>query len=138
MESCKSGSTPSLPHQHVLKDDDVLLPDPTLFHNLVGALQYLTFTRPDIALAVNIICQFMHSPTNLHFGLVKFILRYLQATLHHGLTFSPGSMTLSSYYDADWRVIPIHVVLLLDMWCFLVTIMHLGILKSSCQFLTLY
>ncbi|XP_071694681.1 uncharacterized mitochondrial protein AtMg00810-like [Rutidosis leptorrhynchoides] len=36
--------------------------DPTLYQSLVGALHYLTFTRPDISYAVQQICLFMHDP----------------------------------------------------------------------------
>lgn len=69
----------------------------------VGALQYLTFTRPDRAFSVNYACQFMSTPTDLHFSLVKRILRYLQGTMHCGLTFSAAaSMELTAYSDADW------------------------------------
>jgi hypothetical protein len=32
------------------------------FRNIAGALQYLTFTRPDIAYAVQQICLHMHDP----------------------------------------------------------------------------
>jgi len=46
----------------------------------MGALQYLTFTRPDICFAVNRVCQFMHAPTDT----VKRILRYLKGTVSYG------------------------------------------------------
>ncbi|KAA0046494.1 putative mitochondrial protein [Cucumis melo var. makuwa] len=52
--------------------------DPSLSRRLVGSLQYLTFTRPDIALFVNRVSQFMHKPTVIHFSAVKRILRYLR------------------------------------------------------------
>ncbi|XP_068634566.1 uncharacterized mitochondrial protein AtMg00810-like [Aristolochia californica] len=82
--------------------------DPTLYHSLVGALQYLTITRPDIAHAVNSVSQFLHSPTADHFLAVKRILRYVKGTLHYGLTFhlsaSPGSLV--AYSDADWAGCP--------------------------------
>ncbi|CAL9022062.1 unnamed protein product, partial [Prunus brigantina] len=102
MVTCKPCSTPSKPHHQVLKDEGIPLPDPTLYGSIVGTLQYLTFTRPDIAFAVNTVCQFMHSPTDVHLGLVKRIIRYLQGTLQFGVNFSPGSMVLSGYCDADW------------------------------------
>ncbi|CAL8080031.1 unnamed protein product [Prunus armeniaca] len=102
MDTCKPCLTPIKPHQSVLKDEGTLLSDPTLYRSLVGALQYLTFTRPDISFAVNTVCQFMNAPTDTHFALVKRILRYLQGTLQYGITFSPSSMLLSGYCDSDW------------------------------------
>ena len=38
---------------------------PTLYRSTVGALQYLTITRPDISFAVNRACQSMHNPSPL-------------------------------------------------------------------------
>ncbi|KAI5322358.1 hypothetical protein L3X38_031430 [Prunus dulcis] len=60
METCKPSITPCKPHCRVLTTDGTLLPDPTMFRSLVGALQYLTFTRPDLAYAVNTILQDLH------------------------------------------------------------------------------
>jgi len=45
---------------------DPLFSDATRFHQIMGVLQYLTFTRPDICFAVNRVCQFMHAPTDSH------------------------------------------------------------------------
>ncbi|PRQ37299.1 putative RNA-directed DNA polymerase [Rosa chinensis] len=56
LESCKACSSPCLPHIQLLKSEGTLLDNPTLYRSLVGALQYLTFTRPDIAYAVNTVC----------------------------------------------------------------------------------
>jgi histone deacetylase 1/2 len=36
--------------------------DASHYRSIVGALQYLTITRPDIAFAVNKACQFMQQP----------------------------------------------------------------------------
>jgi len=43
--------------------DGTPLDDPSEFRSLVGALQYLTLTRPDITYTVHLVCQFMHAPT---------------------------------------------------------------------------
>ncbi|CAL8153025.1 unnamed protein product [Prunus armeniaca] len=102
MQSCRSCSTPCKPHTQVLKDSGEVLTDPTLFRSIVGALQYLTFTRPDLAYFVNSVCQYMNQPTDLHWHLVKRILRYVQGTLEYGLSFTAGDMHLSAYSDVDW------------------------------------
>lgn len=47
------------------------------YRSTVGALQYLTITRPDIAFSVNKVFQFLHSPIDIHWGAVKRIFRYL-------------------------------------------------------------
>lgn len=91
MDNCKPCITPCKPHSYVLVDECDLLTEPTLYRSLVGALQYLTFTRPDIAFVVNIVCQFMNASTDVHFGLVKKLIRYLQGTIKCVLTFTSGS-----------------------------------------------
>ncbi|GKC07972.1 ribonuclease H-like domain-containing protein, partial [Tanacetum coccineum] len=48
--------------------------DPTLYRSLAGALQYLTFTRPDISYAVQQVCLYMHDPREPHFSALKRIL----------------------------------------------------------------
>jgi hypothetical protein len=46
--------------------DPSISDDATNYHNVVGALQYLTFTQPDISFSVNKVCQFLHAPTTAH------------------------------------------------------------------------
>ena len=81
---------------------------PTLYRSLVGALQYLTITRPDIAYVVNYVSQFLHAPIADHFLAVKLILRYVKGTLHFDLTFRPFTVPnmLVAYLDADWAGCP--------------------------------
>ncbi|PKU83242.1 Retrovirus-related Pol polyprotein from transposon TNT 1-94 [Dendrobium catenatum] len=76
--------------------------DPQLYRRLVGSLNYLTITRPDIAFAVNAVCQHMHNPSTADFLELKRILRYIQGTLDFGLPLQPGNLQLTTYVDADW------------------------------------
>nr|XP_043615787.1 secreted RxLR effector protein 161-like [Erigeron canadensis] len=77
--------------------------DPTHYRSIIGALQYLAITRPDISYVVNQVSQFLDKPTVHHFQEVKHILRYIKGTLTFGLTFSKPSMpSLLGYSDADW------------------------------------
>ena len=59
MQDAKPCATPCLPYQRLLKDDGVLFDNPTLYRSIVGALHYLTFTRPDVAFSVHQVSQFM-------------------------------------------------------------------------------
>ncbi|GAA0144490.1 hypothetical protein LIER_35945 [Lithospermum erythrorhizon] len=52
--------------------------DPSLFRSLAGALQYLTFTRPNISYSFQHICLFMHSPMTDHMLALKRVVPYLQ------------------------------------------------------------
>ena len=84
--------------------------DSTRFRQIIGALQYLTFIRPDICYAVNKVCQFMHAPTESHWVVVKRILRYVKGTSSFGLHLTHGSslslhgssLSLHGFTDADW------------------------------------
>ncbi|XP_026417439.1 uncharacterized protein LOC113312921 [Papaver somniferum] len=83
--------------------DGKLLSNPTLYRQLVGSLNYLTITRPDISHAVHIVSQFMSAPRSTHYVVVLRILRYLKGTLYQGLQFSSKSkLILRAYSDSDW------------------------------------
>jgi Reverse transcriptase (RNA-dependent DNA polymerase) len=95
--------SPMVPNISLSRFDGDPFEDPHLYRSIVGALQYATLTRPDISFAVNKVSQFMHSPTLVHWGAVKRILRYLKGTIHHGITLQPiSSFDLHAYSDADW------------------------------------
>ncbi|CAB4279502.1 unnamed protein product [Prunus armeniaca] len=79
-----------------------LLPDPTFYRSIVGALQCITWTRPDISFIVGQLCQFMHSPHLPHFQATKLLLRYLKGTIDQRLLFQPRTPTLQAFCDADW------------------------------------
>ncbi|CAN6683923.1 unnamed protein product [Malus baccata var. baccata] len=79
-----------------------LLSDPTYYRSTVGALQYLTWTRPDLAFAINQVCQYMHSSRTIHLQAVKRILRYLKGTVDSGLWLTKGPQCLTVWSDADW------------------------------------
>ncbi|XP_020698616.2 uncharacterized protein LOC110111194 [Dendrobium catenatum] len=77
------------------------------FRHLVGALQYLTITRPDIAFTVNKLCQYMHRPLEDHFLMLKRLLRYVKGTISYGLPILPSSLELSAFSDSDWAGDPV-------------------------------
>ncbi|KAK1440601.1 hypothetical protein QVD17_06430 [Tagetes erecta] len=90
MTNCKPCATPVDTDSKLSATVGSLLPDGTLYRALAGALQYLTFTRPDIQYAVQQVCLFMHAPREPHFVFMKRILRYLSGTLDYGITLVPS------------------------------------------------
>jgi hypothetical protein len=80
--------TPIELNARLIPSSGELLPDPTLYRQLVGSLVYLTVTRPNISYAVHQVSQFMSAPRSTHYAAVLRILRYLKGTLFHGLHFS--------------------------------------------------
>ena len=102
MADCKPCSSPMIVKAVCSTTDSLPFAQPSLYRSLVGGLQYLTITRPDLSFAVNQACQFMHLPTNAHFHAVKRLLRYVKGTLHHGLFFTPSSFALSAFSDSNW------------------------------------
>jgi hypothetical protein len=73
MLSYKPVSTPLAASTKISAHDGDLLSseDATKYHNIVGALQYLTLTRPDIAYLVNRVCQYLYAPRSVHWAAVK-------------------------------------------------------------------
>jgi len=102
MNSCKPVDTPISTSKFTIMPNP-LFSNPTHFCQIVGALQYLTFTRPDICFAVNRVCQFMHASTDSHWGAVKRILCYLRGTTTYGLHITrSSSFDLHGFTDANW------------------------------------
>jgi hypothetical protein len=83
MYHCKPVKTPLATSTKVSISASTLLDaeDSSKYRSIIGGLQYLTLTRLDISFAVNRVCQFLHSPTDLLMAAVKRILRYIQGIL---------------------------------------------------------
>ncbi|XP_019193091.1 PREDICTED: uncharacterized protein LOC109187358 [Ipomoea nil] len=107
MTDCKPLTTPASVSQAVTPSDQPF-ENPTQYRRVFGALQYLTITRPDLAYAVNRLCQFMHSPTEDHWAMEKRGLRYIKGTLGYGLRLTPSdSSAIHAYSDSDWVGCPV-------------------------------
>lgn len=103
MDSAKAVMTPLATKDSLQLHDGSSPTDPTEYRRVIGALQYPSFTRPDIAFPVNKLAQFMHKPSQLHWTTAKRGLRYLKCTLNHGILLKrTGNLTLQGFSDADW------------------------------------
>ncbi|VFQ96021.1 unnamed protein product [Cuscuta campestris] len=107
MVSCRPISTPVDTKAKLSASAGTALSDPSLYRSIVGALQYLTFTRPDITYAVQQLCLHLHAPHDAHFTAMKRVLRYLSGTATHGIYLTRSATDyLQAYSDADWAGCP--------------------------------
>ena len=103
MEGAKDVMTPLSTTDPLILHDPSPTVEATPYRRLVGSLQYLAFTRPDISFAINKLSQFMHAPRQSHWQALKRVLRYLKGTIHHGLFLNRHSpLKLSVFSDSDW------------------------------------
>ncbi|KAH9688593.1 retrovirus-related pol polyprotein from transposon RE1 [Citrus sinensis] len=110
MQNCKETETPfstGYKLERIAKGSlGAEFENPTLYRSLVGGLQYLVLTRPDIAYSVHKLSQCLIAPTLQHWLACKKVLRYLQATITYGLYIQQeGTLEtkgLTGYSDADW------------------------------------
>lgn len=65
MVDCKPSDTP-INATNSLTDEGELFDHPSLYRTIIGSLQYLTYTRPDISFVVNKLSQFLSSPKHQH------------------------------------------------------------------------
>lgn len=103
MTNARPVTTPMASSPKLHLNSGTSLTDPSKYRKLIGSLQYLQFTRPDIGFAVNSLSQFMHKPTDEHWQAAKRILHYLAGTPTHGIYISATNrLILHGYSDTDW------------------------------------
>ncbi|XP_022020214.1 uncharacterized mitochondrial protein AtMg00810-like [Helianthus annuus] len=106
MLGCKPVSVP-IEQSHVvnnmLNSNSGPLQNVTGYQQLIRKLIYLSHTRPDIAYAVHVLSQYMHSPTSGHLKLAFNLLRYLKSAPGQGLLFTKSdSFEIKAFVDSDW------------------------------------
>ncbi|PNY01136.1 hypothetical protein L195_g024424, partial [Trifolium pratense] len=103
MKDAKIVHSPMSTSSPLTRNDGTSAANITEYRSIIGALQYLSMTRPDIAYTVNKLAQFMQHPSSTHFTALKRLLRYLKATIFHGLHLkNSSSHNLYAFSDADW------------------------------------
>nr|GEX01470.1 hypothetical protein [Tanacetum cinerariifolium] len=79
------------------------LVDATKYRSMIGALMYLTSSRPDIVHATCVCVRYQAHPTEKHLKEVKRIFRYLRGTVNMGLWYTKDSgFKLTGFSDADY------------------------------------
>lgn len=90
----KQADTPIKSNQKLRKANDPIVVDRGSYQRLVRRLIYLSHTRPDIAYAVSVVSQYIHTPKEVHLQAVYRILWYLKATPGKGILFKKGRVSL--------------------------------------------
>ena len=97
----KPCSSPMVPSVHLTREGETFK-YLERYRRLVGKLDYLTITRPDIAYSVSVVSQCMFSPTVDHCAVVEQILCYLKGAPRRGILYSNhGHNRLKCFTDVD-------------------------------------
>ncbi|XP_076899988.1 protein ARABIDILLO 2-like [Bidens hawaiensis] len=116
---CKPVDTPMLPTRKLLPEEGDPMKDPERYRRLVGKLNNLTVTRPDISFTVSVLSQFMAAPHTSHWDAALRVLRYLKTSPGLSILYSDqghyqvgafteeGDGRISGFSDADWAGCPI-------------------------------
>lgn len=103
MDKCKPIATPMVSSTQLLAYAGSANVDPHQYRSIVGALQYVPITRPELAYSVNKLCQFMHHPLDSYWKASRRVLRYLQGTTASSLHLEASSqLNLKAFSDVDW------------------------------------
>lgn len=103
----KPVSTPLEQNHKLAIDEGDFFGDPQGYRRLVGRLVYLTFTRPELTYAVNMLAQFMQHPRTKHWDAATRVVRYLKGCPGQGIFLSADSdLQLTAYCDSDWSTCP--------------------------------
>nr|GEZ54621.1 retrovirus-related Pol polyprotein from transposon TNT 1-94 [Tanacetum cinerariifolium] len=101
MTSCDSVGT-LMATKHLDVDLSETPVDQTKYRSMVGALMYLTASRPYIVHATCYCARYLAKPTKKHLTAIKRIFRYLKDTINMGLCYSKDTgFELTAFSDSD-------------------------------------
>nr|GEZ07429.1 hypothetical protein [Tanacetum cinerariifolium] len=103
LNTCDIVGTPTDIKDKLDLDQIRTLVDATKYRSMIGALMYLTSSRPDIVYATCVCARYQAHPTEKHLKEVKRIFRYLWVTVNMGLCYTKDSgFELTGFSDADY------------------------------------
>ncbi|XP_028771958.1 uncharacterized protein LOC114729152 [Neltuma alba] len=76
--------------------------NPERYRRLIGKLNYLTMTRPDITYPISVLSQFMVAPTVRQWEALEHVLHYLKGSPGRGILYkNHGHTDIECFCDAD-------------------------------------
>lgn len=108
LTDAKPVSTPLQSKQSLFNSKSTILEDSSMYRQLVGKLNFLLHTRPDLSFTVQFLSQFNQTPTEDHYQAALHVLKYLKGTIHQGLLFNnEQDYKVEAFCDADWAACPL-------------------------------
>jgi len=115
-----SDSLYTCPMDHIVKflpDQGEPYPNPGRYWRLVGKLNNLTLTGPDISFPFSIVSQFLNSPCVSHWNAVVRILKYIKKAPEKGLVFTNrGHTSIVGFSDVIGKEMQVISGLLLVLY----------------------
>ena len=85
LSNLKPVSTPLSLKCKLYPEEGDLLSDPTYYRAMVGKLNFLTNTRPDLSFTVQTLSQFMQKPRTSHLQALIHTMSYVSSTIDKGI-----------------------------------------------------
>ena len=98
----KSCSTPMTSNVEITKEGD-LFEDFERYKRLVGKLNYLIVTSPNISYSISVLSQYISSPTVIHWAAIEHILCHLKEAPGRGILYKKhGHTIIECFSNVDW------------------------------------
>jgi hypothetical protein len=88
MDDCKPSPSPFQSRVKLVATCTSVEVDSTMYNQLVGSLLYLTHTRLELSFVVDLVDRYMKTPHEIHWKVVKIILRYVRGTVQFMIHYS--------------------------------------------------
>ena len=106
-DTSKATKNPLPANVKLLNNEGEVYSDPSHYRCLVGKLNFLTHTRPNLSFSVQALSQFLQQPRLPHVHALIHVLRYLNHTSGQGILLqATPQLTLHAYSDSDWVSCP--------------------------------
>ena len=116
MTKCNPAPTPgTAANKSTFADSEPFTPDQhKVYRRVVGKLQWLSFTRPDMSYSTKELARGLHQLTEADWKKAKHLLRYLRGTSNYTqqlrptttLSTSKAVLDMDVHADADWAGCP--------------------------------
>ena len=99
--------TPLPLHLKLSATEGELFHDPEYYRCLVGKLNFLTNTRPDLSYSVQALSQVLHAPRIPHYNALQHVLQYVTHSSTQGILLKGSEqLRLQAFSDSDWGSCP--------------------------------